>query len=116
MREETIFVSNDGAKFESKEDCLKWEKISGNMETLDYYFKHGDHNKEDIQPLKELIESYLVENGLEIGEFQNYFWSPVTPRYSPDPTIPKVRIKHLELLMKTMNYIFYGSINPCVGD
>ena len=48
MKEETIFVSNDGAKFESKEDCLKWEKISGNMETLDYYFKHGDHNKEDI--------------------------------------------------------------------
>ena len=91
-------------------------KRSGDLETLDYYFRHGDHNKEDIQPLKELIESYLVENGLEISEFQEYFWSPHNRSRAPDPTLPKVRIKHLELLMKTMNYIFYGSINPCLGD
>jgi hypothetical protein len=115
MKEETIFVSNDGAKFESKEDCLKWEKISENMGAIDTYARDGENRKDDFQPLKELIDSYLHEFSVDMGEFQDYFHHPYGSDCE-DTYAPKVRIKHLELLMKTMNYIFYGSINPCVGD
>ena len=115
MKEETIFVAEDGSKFDNKEDCVKWESISRTMGAVDEYFRDMVCPSDDFEPLKELIDRYLEDLGLEIGELQMYFWSPVSGR-CPEPTDPKVRIKHLELLMKILNYVFYGSINPCVGD
>jgi len=55
------------------------------------------------------MDPYLKKNGrMEFGDFYDYL-------LGRDPE-PKVRIKHLEILMKTMNFIFYGSCDPCVGD
>ena len=56
-----------------------------------------------LQPLKDLMDPYLKKNGrMEFGDFYDY-WLGRNPE-------PKVRIKHLHILMKTMNFIFYGSL------
>jgi len=109
MKEQTIFVAEDGSRFDNQQDYIKWEKISGNLGLINEYFRDGIIPEGRLQPLKDLMDPYLKKNGrMEFGDFYDYL-------LGRDPE-PKVRIKHLEILMKTMNFIFYGSCDPCVGD
>ena len=109
MKEETVFVSNDGARFASKEDCYKWEKISGNIALLRDYMGSDSVPRESLKPLKDLCDPYFAENArIGFSDFDDYLMGS-------DPE-PKVRLKHLEILQKMMNFIFYGSCDPCVGD
>ena len=108
MKESTVFIAEDGARFDSKEDCLKWEGISRNLELLRDCMESGVV-PESLQPLKDLCDPFFYENGrIEYADFDGYLCG----NYSE----PKIRLKHLEILQKMMNFIFYSSCDPCVGD
>ena len=109
MKEQTIFVADDGSRFDNQEDCIKWESINGHLRLLEDYFQDIPGRIDVLKPLIEHMDPYLEKYaGTEKGDFYNYL-------IGPDPE-PKIRLKHLEILMKIMNFIFYGSCDPCVGD
>ena len=35
MQEQTIFVAEDGTRFDNKEDCLEWDEISERVKILE---------------------------------------------------------------------------------
>tara|TARA_Y100001968_G_scaffold55822_1_gene47018 strand:- start:2329 stop:2523 length:195 start_codon:yes stop_codon:yes gene_type:complete len=59
MKELTVFIAEDGATFDNKEDCIKWEKISANLEMLRVYIGNDSFPHEILQPLKVLFDPFL---------------------------------------------------------
>ena len=41
MKEQAIFVAEDGSRFDKQADCIKWEKISENLGLINEYFRDG---------------------------------------------------------------------------
>ena len=46
------------------------------MRDIDTYARDGENRKYDFKPLKELIDIYLEEFSVDIGEFQDYIHHP----------------------------------------
>ena len=40
MQEQTIFVAEDGTRFDNKEDCLEWDEISERVKILEEAEQH----------------------------------------------------------------------------
>ena len=113
MQEKTIFIANDGTRFERREDCLKWDAISERVEKLMHARRELQAGMDaqfwDLPPglrdLKTLLyEFFSSEENTDVF-LGTYFLEE-----------PEKRLKNFQALNLLSNYIFYGAANPRVGD
>tara|TARA_R100000655_G_scaffold2433_1_gene9562 strand:- start:6592 stop:7443 length:852 start_codon:yes stop_codon:yes gene_type:complete len=108
MKEETktIFVSDDGSRFETKEDALLWDQIFHRVKDLKKWgvdCKKNDLPKEllELKDVKDVFNRYLP-NSKDIEVF-----------FSEDELEGHKQLDRLRSFNYLMNYIFYESPHPC---
>ena len=103
MKEATIFVSDDGSRFETKEDALLWDDICERVKDL----KEGTAEELPIglQELTGDTKEYLV------GFLAN--WREKESLFAQDGLESRWLLERLRTFNYLTNYIFYGAANPC---
>ena len=103
MQEQTIFVADDGTRFETAEDSLLWDEISERVKILVEAEQHMWDKwipPEGLKDQKEWVHSFCCDSR------NDYFLG----KYNEDPS---ERLENLRGFNYLTNYIFYGSANPC---
>ena len=103
MKEETIFVSDDGSRFESKEDALLWDEISERVKRLKD--ETGRALPEGLQEVSGDTREYLE------GFLANYL--EMDTLFAQEGLESRWLLERLKTFNYLTNYIFYGSANPC---
>ena len=106
MQEQSIFVSDDGSRFETAEDALLWDEI---------YERVKDLKEEDLSGENELPEGLQEVSGdtreyLE-GFLANYL--EMDTLFAQEGLESRWLLERLKTFNYLTNYIFYGSANPC---
>ena len=103
MQEQSIFVSDDGTRFETAEDALLWDEISARVKILEEAPNEMWDRwvpPEGLKNQKEWVHSFL-------GNGRNDYF--LGDRLDD----PSERLENFRGLNYLTNYIFYGSANPC---
>ena len=61
MHEQTIFISEDGERFDNKEDCLEWERLKPIIEAT-FDFEEQDYAHEIVY-WRIILSQEDIENG-----------------------------------------------------
>ena len=107
MKEETIFVSDDGSRFDSKEDALLWDEISERVKGLKSY---------EAEPFGKELPEGLQEVTGETREYMEQFLSNTRDLdvfFAQDGLESRWLLERLKTFNYLTNYIFYGAANPC---
>ena len=104
MEEKTIFVAEDGNRFDKKEDCLQWDEIAERVKLLEEIdlvaYVDEWEVPEGIEDQKEWIFAFLYGNRKNL-----FFWEKVQD--------PPERLENFRCLNYLTNFNFYWQANPC---
>ena len=108
MKEETIFVSDDGSRFESKEDALLWDQISHRVRLLKGEEEHLSDLPDGFRTVSGDTRQYLIDFLANRRDLDVFF--------AQDGLESRWLLERLKTFNYLTNYIFYGDANPCDGD
>ena len=75
MQEQTIFVSEDGERFDSKEDCLEWERLKPIIDDTFFEFDEQDYTHE-VAYWEVFLSAKDVEKGC-VYPFAEWLTGPI---------------------------------------
>ena len=100
MQEKTIFVAEDGTRFDNQEDCLEWDEIFERVKELKEWGGEKEKLPEGLQEEKEIVGDFLDD----LDNSETFFGCYIEANQELD------RYRAWNYLS---NYVFYGSANPC---
>ena len=106
MQEQSIFVSDDGSRFETAEDALLWDEIYARVKEL----KDEDLSGQNVLP------EGLQEVSGDTREYLEGFLASYRQRqdlFAQEGLESRWLLERLKTFNYLTNYIFYGSANPC---